>query len=121
MNRTLSLSLPLPITYNKFVPSILKNDYNVGKGGGFNLSSGSKIFKINDRIFNLFSIRIFISKKNIIPGNTNCVPFTQRELKKQIEIFNKSYGTKYTEISEGDKGINFVWNNWNFISLSDAT
>lgn len=110
--------LPKPLSYNKFVFSECDkfNKETNNNTGGFNLSSGTKPFYVNDRFFNLFCLRYYTIKstvydREIIPGNMKCNINILSE-HETIKSFRTSFNSEYKDISIEDYGKNYVWNNW---------
>ena len=106
--------LPKPLSYNKFVFSECDkfNKETNNNTGGFNLSSGTKPFYINDRFFNLFCLRYYTIKstvydREIIPGNMKCNINILSE-HETIKSFRTSFNSEYKDISIEDYGKNYA-------------
>lgn len=106
----------VPLQYKKFYSSLIAKykDYKLGDFSGFNLSCGTRYFKIkkNDNdIYNLFNVRFHMSKirfetkddefgelKTMIPGNMYC-----------------ETNDTNTNTNNNINGYDFFWNNWSEI------
>lgn len=98
----------IPVAYNKFRfynkiydqenallhdKELIEQIINGTDYGGFNLSAGSKPFKINDKYYNLFVIRYIHNTPNMVPGNPR--------------RFENMVKNKPNHIGE-----NYYWGNW---------